>query len=287
MNIIGLGRAGNEIAKNFENYEQYKVFYIDTEDKGYDLGLLGDPDRGTFLKVKEQDSHEEYEKNYKKLNLSNCKGPCTFITCGAGKISGIALRVLQQINKNLINIIYIKPDDTQLANDVLLRERATLGILQEYTRSGLFNKMYIVSNSKVEQVLDNLSLKNYWQDINNVISSTYHMLNVFENTEPLLTTLVPENETARIGTFGVVNFDTNNEKLFYDLQHPRTIKYFYGVKQELMGNNRDLLHNIRKFVEERTDENTHAGFSIYNTEYKNNYVYSIHYASYIQEQNIK
>jgi len=287
MNIIGLGRAGCEIAKNFENYEQYKVFYIDTEDKDYDLEYLGDPDRGTFLQVREQASHEEYEKNYKKLNLSNCKGPCTLITCGAAKISGIALRVLQQVNKNLTNIIYIKPDDTQLANDVFLRERATLGILQEYTRSGLFNKMYIISNRKVEQVLDNLSLKNYWKDINDVISSTYHMLNVFENTEPLLTTLVPENETVRIGTFGVVNFGTNSEKLFYDLQYPRTIKYFYGINQKLKGNNRDLLHEIRSFVDQHADEDTHAGFSIYNTDYEHNYVYSIRYASYVQEQNIK
>ena len=283
MNILGLGHAGCEIAKNFESYDQYKVFYIDTEDKGYDL----DPDRGTFLQVKEQSSHEEYEKNYKKLNLSNCKGPCTLITCGAGKISGITLRILQQVNKNLTNIIYVKPDSTQLANDVLLRERATSGILQEYTRSGLLNKMYIVSNRKVEQVLDNFSLKDYWQDINNVISSTYHMLNVFENTEPLLTTIAPESEAARIGTFGVVNFDTNNEKLFYDLQYPRSIKYFYGINQELTGDDRDFLYNIRKFVEEQTNENTHAGFSIYNTAYEHNYIYSIHYASFVQEQNIK
>ena len=59
MNIIGLGNAGCQIAKSFEKYGQYKVFCIDVEDKGYT----------TFLHVEEQNSHEDYEKKYKKLKI--------------------------------------------------------------------------------------------------------------------------------------------------------------------------------------------------------------------------
>ena len=57
MNIVGLGHAGCQIAKDFENYEQYRVFCIDVENKGY----------STFLPVEQQISHEDYEKNYKNL----------------------------------------------------------------------------------------------------------------------------------------------------------------------------------------------------------------------------
>ena len=59
MNIVGLGNAGCQIAKNFKNYEQYQVFCIDVENKGYP----------TFLSLEYQNSHEDYEKNYKKLKL--------------------------------------------------------------------------------------------------------------------------------------------------------------------------------------------------------------------------
>ena len=31
MNIIGLGHAGCEIASNFQNYDNYKTFFIDCE----------------------------------------------------------------------------------------------------------------------------------------------------------------------------------------------------------------------------------------------------------------
>ena len=53
-----------------------------------------------------------------------------------------------------------------------------------------------------------------------------------------------------------------------------------------MQNEKDLLHKIREFVKEKTDEDTHCSFSIYSTGYEHNYVYSIHYASMIQEENI-
>ena len=277
MNIIGLGNAGCQIAKNFENYEQYTVFCIDSENKGYNR----------FLQVEPQNSHEDYEKKYKKLDLMSCKGPTTLILNGEGKISGCVLRVLEQIKKNQIVIIYIKSGGAQIMTEVTNPERVTFGVLQEYVRSALIDKIYIVSNEKVEEIIDELSLKNYWSDINNIISSTYHMLGVFENTEPLLTTFIPTSQNSRIGTFGVVNYETGKEKLFYDLEYTRVKKYFYGISEKLMGNNKDLLHNIRKFVDEQSDEYIHAGFSIYTTEYEQNYVYTKHYASFVQEQNIK
>ena len=57
MNIVGLGNAGCQIAKSFENYGQYKIFCIDVEDKGYP----------TFLSLEYQKSHEDYEKKQRKI----------------------------------------------------------------------------------------------------------------------------------------------------------------------------------------------------------------------------
>ena len=275
MNIVGLGHAGCQIAKDFENYEQYRVFCIDVENKGY----------STFLPVEQQISHEDYEKNYKKLNLSECKGETTLIVSGAGDISGCCLRVLEQLNHNPTTIIYIKSDNMVLAREVALRDRVTFNVLQNYTRSAVFENMYIISNKLVESVIsDSLSIKHYWRDINNIISSTYHMLNVFSKTEPLLTTVSKKHPTARIGTLGVINYDSNKEKLFYDLQYPRIKNYFYGVNEQTLGEDKSILHDIRSFVEKQSDKKTDARFAIYSTNYERNYIYSTHYASFIQEQ---
>ena len=57
MNIVGLGKAGCKVAMELEKFTQYKVYYINTDQDGH----------GPYAKVQRQNSHEDYEKNYKKL----------------------------------------------------------------------------------------------------------------------------------------------------------------------------------------------------------------------------
>ena len=277
MNIVGLGRAGCQVAKKFENYGQYKVFCVDTEDKGY----------STYLPVQLQNSHEDYEKNYVKLDLHECAGATTLILSGAGRISGCSLRVLEQLQNNVVDIIYIKADESVLSETARTREKIVLGVLQEYVRSTKLNKMYIVSNKAVESIIGDISIINYWDEINNIISSTYHMLNVFENTEPLLKNSSTSKPTVRIGTFGVVNFETEKEKIFYDLDFTRLKNYFYGVIKETLEDNKKILQKVRTFADSKRDDKSDVGFSIYSTDYDDNYVYSVHFASFVQEQDIK
>jgi len=273
MNIVGLGNAGCQIAKNFDEYGMYKTFCIDTENKDYK----------NYVAIKPQSSHEDYESKYKRLALAKCKGDTMFILSGAGDVSGAALRVLDQLKTNNIEIVYVKPDIGQLSEEQILKERLCFGVLQQYTRSALFSNMFIIDNVCVEQVLGSVSLKNYWKDINNVISSTIHMSNVFKHTEPLLTTMSRKRETVRIGTYGVVNSETGKEKLFYDLQNTRLKSYFYSLTEDAL-DKKDSLSNIRLFVEQQKQDKLDVCFSIFPTSYNKDYVYSQHFASFIQEQ---
>ena len=85
----------------------------------------------------------------------------------------------------------------------------------------------------------------------------------------------------------MVNFETGKEKLFYNIQFPRQRKYFYGISSETLDSDKEILHKIRSFAEEAKEEKTDVGFSIYSTNYSDNYVYSIHLASYVQEENVE
>ncbi len=276
MNIIGLGRAGCHIAKCFENYDQYKTFCIDEEDKDY----------RNFIKVKSQISHEEYEKKYKKLNLESLEGETTLILSGSGKISGCVLRILEQIKHLPISVLYIKSDESKKSELYITRDRLVLGVLQEYARSNKLERMYLVSNKIVESVVGEVTIRNYWDEINKIVSSTYHMINVFKNTEPLLDSSVSLKDTIKITTFGVVNYKSGKEKIFYDLQNVRVKNYFYGINSKGL-EDKKILNKIRKFVEDRDQEKVDAGFSIYPTEYDDNYVYCLQHASFIQEQKIE
>jgi len=275
MNVIGLGGAGCKIAKQFENFPQYNVFFIDTDNKN---------DEKNFIKVKEQKTHEEYELNYKQINTKKIKGEATVIFAGSGKISGTILRLLEQLKNRKLNVLYIKPDMSTAPPEAIVRERVTFGVLQQYTRSNLISNLYIVSNAAVEQVLDSVSISSYWHDINTVITSTYNMLNVFANTEPVLNTLSNPGVTSKIATVGVVGYKSLEEKLFYNLQKPRLKKYFFGISEKTLNEEKDLLHKIRNYIASRTEDKCTACFAIYSTNYEQDYVYTTHYASLIQEE---
>ena len=85
---------------------------------------------------------------------------------------------------------------------------------------------------------------------------------------------------------GVVSFDSFKERLFYDLDKPRVKKYFFGINKKTLEKEKDLLQKIRSFTQERAEEKTSANFAIYSTDYEQNYIYTVHYASLIQEEEI-
>ena len=86
MKVIGLGRPGCAIASKFTNYPEYTVYCVDAQNDDYS---------GKYIEVEEQQTHEDYEDNYKPINLNTPEGPILFIFSGSGKISGISLRLLE------------------------------------------------------------------------------------------------------------------------------------------------------------------------------------------------
>jgi hypothetical protein len=213
-------------------------------------------------------------------------GNVTVVLAGCGKISGVSLKLLQDLSHCDVTLLYIKADLVSADETAVTREKIVFGVLQEYVRSGLLDRMYIVKNSLVESVLGSVSIANYWQEINQVISSTYHMLNVFENTEPLLSTVTDDKDTIKICTMGVVAFSSFDEKTFYDLENARSKKYFFGISQKTLDEEKDLLHKIRSYVADKAGEKCKSCFAIHSTDYEQNYIYVSHHASYVQEQNI-
>jgi hypothetical protein len=276
MNIIGLGGAGCKIAKSFEMYPQYTHYYIDSEQVNHP----------NYIRVQECSTHEEYEKNYNSIDMSQIQGDATLIFAGSGKITGILLRLLEDLRHIKVSILYIKPDMATLDESAKKREKIVFGVLQQYARSGLISGILVANNDSVEAILENVSIANYWQEINNVLSSSYHMLNVFENTEPMLSTMADVKKTVKISTMGVVAYKNFDEKIFYNLVKPRAKKYFFGISEKTLNEEKDLLHRIRSYVKGKSEDGCTASFAIYSTNYEQNYVYVTQHASLIQEQNV-
>jgi len=278
--IIGLGNAGCNIAEKFMQYPQYSVYRIDaTKRKG-----------PKFKKVPECSSHEEYEASCPSMKrfFKDAKPPYLFIVSGASTIGGATLRILQQLSSRDINILYIKPDTSLLTHTKQLEERVTFNVLQQYARSAVFKKIFLVSNSELEGAIGEVSIVDYYDNLNEVLVNTIHMINVYNNTDSVMGTLSETMETARISTLGLLDADTGEKKLFYPLQAPREMLYYYSIDEEQLKNDGTLLRKILKQVKEGSIDNTRVSYGIYSNNYKQNYGYVGLFASLVQtEEKIK
>ena len=211
--IIGLGSAGCNIADAFSQYPQYKIYKIDAgleEAKNcYSLPTLNSP--------------EEYERKCPSLKkfFRYVKGDILFIT-SCGYVSAASLRILEHLrNKCAINILYIKPDPALLPETKSLNHNVLFGVLQEYARSGIFNRTYLIDNSRLSDIIGDVPLREHYNRINQLISSTIHMINVFNNSESEVKTFGEITAPAKISTFSLVSYDDGEEKVFFDLDIPR------------------------------------------------------------------
>ena len=94
-----------------------------------------------------------------------------------------------------------------------------------YSKSTLdlpcLTESFLVDNLKLSDIMGPVPIMKFWDSMNNLVATTYHMLNVFQNTQPVLTTQTKRINTARISTFGLLDSENNQENMFFSLDIPR------------------------------------------------------------------
>ena len=278
--IVGLGGVGCNVANQFSNYNEYDIYQLDNIDK----------EERNYYCLPTYKRHEDYEKELEDLEkfFEKIFGDCLFIVSGASSVSGASLVILEKISQRCnINILYIKPDMSLFSELRTKQEKVVFQVLQQYTRSGVFEKMFIVNNTLVEEVVGTVSVKNYYNRINELIVSTLHMINVFKHSELVFGTFSPLASTANISTFGIVDPESGEDKLFYDIEMPREKVYYYGIPNEKLENDENLLKKIKgQMVEKVKQGQTKISYGLYATSYDEIYCYSTAHATLIQEENI-
>jgi len=268
--IIGLGSAGCNIADCFAQYPQYDVYK-------FDVGISG---KNCYYLPK-YDTPEEYEAHIGDLTniLSKIEGDVLFVLGGSGNISGGALRILEQLRHCSINILYVEPDIGMLSGKKKLQERITYYIFQEYARSGLFDRVFLVSNPLLEEILGSVPIMGYNARLNQLIVSTFHMINVYNNNEPIVKNFSDFKEQTRISTIGISNLE-NEKKLFFPLDNVREMRYYYAINKGKLETDGTLMRKITENVKNEADID--VSYGIYATDYADDYVYCVANASIIQ-----
>jgi hypothetical protein len=290
-NVIGLGEIGCNVADKFLRYSQYKVYKINIDNDleppdwswaSYDVDENGGYEKDGVYKIRKQDGPEQYEKNYPNLGhfFRNVKGEVLFIVSGSDSISAAALAILQQIKNCDINVLYIRPELESFSSDKIKNEWVVFNVLQEYARSGVFKRIYLVNNSEIEKHLGEVPVIGYYDRLNEMIASTLHMINVYSHNEAEVSTFSEPDEINRISTIGFVNFEDGEKRLFYPLDEIKELCYYYAINKRKLEEDGDLFKKIK----EQVKNDIKTSYEIFATKYAEDYSYIIAYSSQIQRK---
>ncbi len=274
MKVVGLGAAGCNIAKAFSKFPQYETYGIDTS-------------RDADITIKKKNSHEEYDASFpdlkRKLKFKNEE--VLLVVCGAGRISGGSLRLLQQLKTNNVRVVYIQPDLSLMSETQKMQERIVRNVLQEYARSGAIERIYLIDNLALEKSIGDVAIVGYYDTLNQAVVNTIHMINVFENTGPVIGNFIVPHDIARITTVGIVTIDDDadeKENWFYELTTPRDVVYYYGIGKDDLSNDGTLFRRINAFVKSKITEGLSVSYGVFETNYEQKYCYCIKYSSVVQ-----
>jgi len=275
---VGLGKAGCNIAKAFSKFPQYETFGIDATKEAQ-------------ITIRKKASHEKYDAEFpdlkKKLKFKN--EDVIVVTCGSGAISGGILRLLEQLSTggNNLRVLYIQPDVALMGETQKSQERIVKNVLQEYARSGLLERVYLIDNLAIERSIGDVSIVGYYDTLNQAIVNTLHMINVFENTDPVLGNFTQPHPIARIATLGVVAMkddveEDDKENWFYNLTQPRDVVYYYGIGKDDLKNDGTLFRRINRFVKSKIEDGLNVSYGVFETSYEQKYCYCIKHSSMVQ-----
>ncbi len=273
MNIIGLGKAGCKITQCFEKYSQYKCYKID-------VGLEGE----RCYNFPFYETTEEYETKLPSLEnfLGGLKGETLFILAGGGAISTASLRILEELNHKEVTILYVQPEIELLTGVQVLRERLVRGVLQQYARSAVFKRIYLVSNPELEKIIGEVPIMSYFDKLNEALASTLHMIHVFQKASPVVGKMELPRDVCKISTFGIFDSENDEEKMFFPLDNPRDVCYIYGVNKEKLQNDGTLFRSIVNQMKTKLSKTTNISYAVFETKYKKDISYCIAHASYVQ-----
>jgi hypothetical protein len=276
--ILGIGTAGSNVVNQLSQYRMYKPYTINTENE-----------RTTKYKFKlpELPGPEEYENmDVAKLEkwMNTIQSRCTVFLCGGSNSSGLALRVLEILHKNdvKIEVVYFMPEVEVFSEEKTLQERLCRGILQNYARSGLFEKICLVSNLKLEELAGSTNVYDYYSQLNEVFTSTYYMMDVFKNTKPITSTFKKPKESCRVTTIGLSSVE-EDEVLFFPFNQEVDVVYYYGIHEKKLKTEENLFRKITDKVKSKITDQRKVSFGIYPTQYEDDYVYVEYFSPKIQK----
>ena len=272
--VIGIGSAGCAIAEEFTEHPEYRVYKIAP-------GL----DSRADLSIPECKNMQEYEERLDKSAVAtylrgiDSDSEVLVILQGGDPVAGIILSVLEEVKTSAISLLYIIPETGLLAMEQERDHKITLGVLQQYARSGLFTMMYLVDRPRVEEILGDIPIDRYEKSVNNFISYMAVMINYFNHTDPIISTKIDPAAISRIATFSIGSLEPDAAPQYLSsLPSKQEEHFYYGIPEAQISEDTTLMRKIKEQVRNLSADEFSTTFSVYSTTFDSPMIISLSYS---------
>ena len=275
--VIGLGTTGCGIAHEFSAYPEYRIYKIGSPAPG-DRANLDIPLCADIQSYEEAADPVEIASYLRSVRRDD---EVLLVVGGGEPISGLSLVVLEQLKHTKPTVVYVLPD-LEVANDTQLRDnKIVFNVLQQYARSGLLECLFLVDRRRVEEMVGDVSIRQYEKSVYNLVAYVVAMINYYDHTEAIVTNKITPGKLSRIGTFGISSLEETAEKKYlFDLQKEKDVHYYYGIPQSELDSDNTLMRDIKSQTKQFIGESVNGSFSVYSTTFENRMVL---FAAYSQE----
>tara|TARA_Y100001963_G_C6682838_1_gene400703 strand:- start:118 stop:975 length:858 start_codon:yes stop_codon:yes gene_type:complete len=263
--IIGLGKLGCTIAEELATHPEYRIYKIE-----------GSTSERASLSIGEHSDMESYEKltdeSEIEIYLRTIKAgeDVLLIVEGGDPISGAALKILETIKESNIHVLYVCPDRGMISEIQKRDDKIAFNIFQEMARSGVFERIFLVDKTLVEDLMGEVSVQDYEKNISYFISYVVAMINYFNHSDPLVSSQIEPPPHCRIATFGVSNLDAQEREvnLLFPMSGITDFHFFYGIPSGLLESDGSLMKQIKNHIKGFKTSDQSTSFSVYGTSFE-------------------
>lgn len=262
--IFGIGSCGTKIATLFKEAGKYKVITANT--KKADIIL---PDPALF---EDQGKYEDAIGAIKIKKWFKKKQEVLCIVGGGTESSSSTLALLEQIREYPIDIVYIIPDHSIISRKANMLNVAIGNILQEYTRSGCFRNIYLISNKQIDAILGGIPVGEYYDKINEMIVYLFKSLDTMKETKCVFSSFQEYPVGVRIHTLGLLDLVNNyQEQDMFEMTEVSDIVYYFALNKDQIKTDKTLLKKLNSVFTTKLVSKTRVSYGVYETELNTNY----------------
>ena len=158
--VIGLGRMGCAVAEELSAHPEYRIYKIDADtDERVSLSL------GTYSTMDEYERLIDQDEVAIYLRSIKDDDDVLLVVEGGDPVSGAALKILECIKDSRIHVLYICPERDMISQTSKRDDKIAFNIFQEYARSGVFERLFLVRKNNVENLMGDVSVQDYEKSI--------------------------------------------------------------------------------------------------------------------------